>query len=258
MQTTASLPGDGYIPETKDKRCPACGGLNKRSAEWCGQCFQRFASDDSRSAAADEPAGTTSQVASAPSPPPPPPSGVQGASRDASSVPSSATGQTFSVTDKGIIWTCSRCNNANDFSLSACSVCGAPFSELIREPGSDRPQRDPGIVAIASLVLPGAGHAYLGLWGQAIARAVISVWVVTVTLFAIFQGGRPALVTALMFGVVAVALWLVAAHDSYREAQGDGRSTLLKDRHFLYVVLGLLLMSMIMVFMSIAGAPQKG
>jgi hypothetical protein len=68
----------------------------------------------------------------------------------------------------------------------------------------------------------------------------VSAWACLVVLFALFQGGRGTLPAAVAFGGAAFVLWAVAAHDAYREAQGAPESALLKPKHFLFVVLGLL------------------
>jgi hypothetical protein len=104
------------------------------------------------------------------------------------------------------------------------------------------------------LLCPGAGHAYLGLWGQAIARAVVSVWVGLVVLFAALQGGPGALPTILAFGAAAFCLWAVAAHDAYREAREESDATVLKSKHFLFLVLGLLGMQVGLMVVTAFGA----
>jgi hypothetical protein len=156
----------------------------------------------------------------------------------------------FTVADDGITWTCGRCDARNDFASSHCSVCGTPFAEFLREPGPARPERDPGTTALISLLCPGAGHVYLGLWGQGIARAIVSGWVALVVLFAALQGGAGALPTILAFGLAAFCLWAVTAHDAYREARGEGEATVLKNKHFLFLVLGLLGMQVGLLVMS--------
>lgn len=103
------------------------------------------------------------------------------------------------------------------------------------------------MTALVSLFMPGAGHAYLGMWGQAIARGAISIWVVFTALIGAIQGS---VMLGVVFGTAAVALWAVAAHDAYREASGAPSAVLLKGRIFLYVVLGLLLLLMVMLFLG--------
>ena len=166
------------------------------------------------------------------------------------SVGKTKTGDTgaFNVGDEGITWTCLRCDSVNAMEERACTVCGTTFADAIQPEKDDRPQRDPGTTAMASLFMPGAGHAYLGMWSEAVARAVISTWVVTVTIFAAVQGGGQARVMAILFGLVSTGLWAAAAHDSYREANGQSKLVLLKGKSFLYLVLGLLLMSFVMIF----------
>jgi hypothetical protein len=94
-----------------------------------------------------------------------------------------------------------------------------------------------------SLFFPGAGHAYIGMWGQAVARAVTTMWVVVVILIAVLQGGIAGSgAVPILFSVVAFALWIVAAHDAYREARVEPHLVILKPRYFLYLVMGLLLL----------------
>lgn len=120
--------------------------------------------------------------------------------------------------------------------LQECRACGTPFAETLRE-REERPARDPGTAAMISLFMPGAGHGYVGMWGQAIARAVISIWVVFTALLGAVQRATGLVV---VFGLAAIALWVVAAHDAYQEAQGNSAAALLKGKVFMYVVLGLL------------------
>lgn len=171
-------------------------------------------------------------------------------------VPAEATTRgPFTVVGQNVSWTCARCETVNDMDTNICRVCGASLADTLRPPGPERPARDPGTVAMYSLFLPGAGHAYLGLWGQAIARAVISIWVVGVTLFVSIQGGvAGSAAIAVLFGLAALALWIVAAHDAYREALGDPASVVLRPRYFFYVVLGLLGILILPIILSAVNA----
>lgn len=153
-----------------------------------------------------------------------------------------------------ISWTCVRCDTVNAFDVNVCVVCGAKFADTIRPPEEPRPARDPNKTALISLFLPGAGHAYLGLWGEGFARAVISIWVVLVAVFAAAQDVAQARIMAALFGMVATGLWMIAAHDAYREASAMSHSVILKRRVFLYLVLGLLMLSIIMIFSMVMGA----
>jgi hypothetical protein len=160
--------------------------------------------------------------------------------------------ESFKVQAEGITWVCKWCDTRNPLAEQHCSVCGAGFAEILKEVKL-RPARDPGVVALLSLFFPGAGHAYMGQWGQAVARAVISLWAVLVCFFAAVQGGR-GMVLALVFGVIAFALWVVAAHDGYREASGSPALALIKSNHFLYLVLGLLGVQITVAFIVALGA----
>jgi ribosomal protein L40E len=218
------------------KRCANCGASNTETAEWCSQCLERFDS------AVPEPA-----VVGGP-PAPPGEAAPAGAEKKRSSPPVD-TGA-FQVTEEGINWVCRTCGSANSIDVFTCSVCGTTFAEHVR-PESERPQRDPATTAMISLFFPGAGHAYLGMWGQAVARGVLSLWVLLVAVVGLVDKDVPgSLVMASFFGFVALLLWIVAAHDAFREATNDTGRVLLRGRRFLYLVLAL--MALLFVAMLVA------
>ncbi len=218
---------DVHAPEKL--RCPACGGLNAVDAAWCGQCLKRF---------------------DAPAPPPP----VVELPGPPAAAPKPGVRQgAFRSTEEGILWTCSACDAENPLEEQACRVCGTAFAEALRPPPKRHVERDPGTVALVSLFFPGAGHAYLGMWPQAIARAVISVWVGLMTLFFAAGGKGAATAVAAAFGVVAFALWVTAAHDAFREASDEPRLVLLRGRRFTFLVLGLLMLLLGSMFLTALG-----
>lgn len=89
---------------------------------------------------------------------------------------------------------------------------------------------------------------YLGLWPQGIARAIVSLWVMSVVLVSLLTRGRNNTTTlAVTFGLVSAALWLISAYDAFREARGETDQVLLKGRIFLYMVLGLLMLLFFML-----------
>ena len=158
----------------------------------------------------------------------------------------------FTVSEGGITWTCSRCDASNPLDAPVCSVCGATFADSMRPP-KQRHERDPNSVAMYSLFFPGAGHWSLGLKGAAIARGVLSTWVVAV---AVLAGVAGSMLMAVVFGIVAFVLWAVAAHDAYREARHEERAVILHSRMFVYVVLSLLFLMGMMLVMAFLGASR--
>ena len=262
----------GAPSRTETWKCQGCGATNRMGAQWCGQCFVAPATTtgprpgsrttaesppESAPAEPDEPAHAAapqtpttleeallllakkSGGATAPAP----------AARQPASADSEATevdAGAFSVRAGEITWVCKWCEARNLLAEKSCSVCGAGFGEVLKE---EKPQvaRDPGTVALISLFFPGAGHAYMGDWGQGVARAVVSIWAVLVCFFAGVQGGKGMLL-AIAFGVIAFCLWVISAHDAFREASGSPALALIKSRHFLYLVLGLLGLQLSMVF----------
>ena len=191
--------------------------------------------------------GAVASAATAPSP-----TEVSGAR--AESKP--ATHGAFTVTEEGISWQCNRCDNVNPLEAQVCSVCGTTFADIVR-PESTKPQRDPNMAALMSLFLPGAGHMYQHLWPQGIARAIVSLWVMSVVLVSLFAGGRNnSMLVGVTFGIVATALWVVGAHDAYREARGESAMVILKGKVFLYLVLGLLML--LFFLLMAAGLNARG
>lgn len=161
----------------------------------------------------------------------------------------------FVIAGGAISWTCSFCDQENPLDASLCSVCGATFARVVRDPEPERPARDPNTTALYSLFFPGAGHAYLGLWGQAVARSVLSLWVLVVAVVSALAGtGGGAVLVAVTFTLAAFVLWLVSAHDAYREASGEGRLVLLRGRGFLFVTMGLLGLLFLMLMVGVVGA----
>ncbi len=116
------------------------------------------------------------------------------------------------------------------------------------------------MTTIISMVFPGAGHGYLGMWGQAVARSVLFLWVMfTAFIGAIQQKGGG--IISLTFGIVGVGLWGITAHDAYREASGTPKLVILKGRLFLYLVLGLLLLLLILLVSAgirVGGGAYRG
>jgi hypothetical protein len=226
---------DLHAPEKL--RCPACGGLNAIDAAWCGQCLKRFEAPEPPPPPALE---VSAPVIADPGAPPPAPTGIKPGVQHAG----------FRSTEEGILWTCSACEAENPLDEPACRVCGTAFAESMKPPPKGHIERDPGTVALVSLFFPGAGHAYLGMWPQAIARGVVSIWVALMTLFFAVGGKGGSAGAAALFGLVAFALWAVAAHDAFREASDQPSQVLLHGRRFTFLVLGLLMLLLAAMFLT--------
>jgi ribosomal protein L40E len=219
-------PGPPDDPRAAPRPCPSCGARNPGGAEWCGQCLVRF-----------EPEGPAPAGAG---------SGVEGRL-----VPGAErVHEVFRASADGVAWTCRLCDATNSLAASSCAVCGVSLAQSLRPPPPEGPIRDPGTAALVSLAWPGAGHAYLGMWGQAIARAVTNAWVLAVTALAAAQQG-PAAAMSLVFALAAFAWWAIAAHDAYREALREPSAVLLRGRSLLWVVLGLLLLALVMLLAGV-------
>jgi hypothetical protein len=218
--------GDGDA--AAELRCPDCGARNSATAQWCGQCARSFVAAP-QAQAGPAPVEPDLRAARGDS--------AAGVARD----PAPAARGPFRVVGEVVAWTCAVCDSTNPLDRSDCQVCSAPLAATLHPP-PEPPRRDPGLAALLSLILPGGGHAYVGIWGQAVARAVTSAWVVFVALLSAVQRGLLAPLP-LLFEGAAVALWLVAAHDAYREAAGQGGAVILRGRLLTWVLAGLVLLS---------------
>jgi len=247
-------------PQLEEVRCPQCGGLNRAGAEWCGQCLERFVPPKPL----ENPGG---RAGGGPPPPPPPPPGslqseailselsqsepstepsqIEMPQREsgpnaAKSSPAPEDGKAFIVGTDGISWACKKCETVNSIETDVCSVCGMSFADLLRPATPDKPRRDPNTVALISLFWPGAGHGYIGQWGQAIARGIVSFLLLVVTAVSFAQSGAGGMAT--IFGGIAFSFWAVAAHDSFQEASNAPNKVILRPKYFLWFVLVVLML----------------
>jgi len=155
---------------------------------------------------------------------------------------SPADGKAFLVGTDGISWACKHCDVVNSIDTEDCSGCGMPFADLLRPPETVRPKRDPNTVALISLFWPGAGHGYIGDWGQAIARGVVSFWIFVVAAVTYAQSGLGPMTT--IFGGLSFVFWAVTAHDAFQEASNAPSKVILRGRYLVWLVLGILVLLM--------------
>ena len=242
------------------KPCPNCGASNPETAQWCSLCLERFVEPEEQLGEPEPAQGEELvPVTTAPEDVTGVAEGAEGAEGAEPAAATRTTGSSgaFTITEGGITWTCATCGSDNALEQSACSVCGATFADTVR-PREERPPRDPSKAALYSLFFPGAGHAYVGMWGQAVARGVLSAWVFLVALIGLLDRDVPgSLIMAAMFGLAALGLWAAAAHDAYREAANESNLVLLRGRRFLYVVLGLMALLFVVMFIAMLSARSR-
>lgn len=78
-------------------------------------------------------------------------------------------------------------------------------------------------------------------------RGVMWAFVLMVFLVSAFQGS---LAVAVTFGAVAFGIWVVCAHDAYREAAGERNAVLLRGKTFMYLMLALLMLLFVLLIVS--------
>jgi ribosomal protein L40E len=258
-------------------RCPRCGALNPAGAEWCNQCLAVFHAPEPEPppAAVEVPQAEPQVEATVAAPVTARAESSVQVEVDTGQVDTGQVGEAqddeaqddtgqpaapvvatpvqhgaFSVSAAGITWTCPICETVNPLSASICDVCGATFAEALGEKKPELPNKDPNTAALVSFILPGAGHAYLGLWGQAIARGIFGLWALLVVVISTASDQTGTKTIAVVFGLVTLVLWVLGAHDAFREARHEPGQVVLKGKVYLYLMLGLLMLLMVLLMVT--------
>jgi hypothetical protein len=151
-------------------------------------------------------------------------------------------------------WPCAVCETENAIELDSCAACGAPFARLFQD-RKTHPDVEPGSAVVRSLLFPGLGQVHCGRTADGVARMVLFLWTVgTAAVLLLSRGGSGSLVTpvALLFLGGAVVLYATSALDSYRQAAGE--APVLTPRYLLYGTVGLILLSMVSLFLVVTKA----
>lgn len=198
-------------------RCPACGASNQASAAWCGQCLRRMGEP-----AAGAPQATTTTPVDAHPDEQAPALPEQPAQRPALGVVPDAAG--VRRAGDALVWACPACGRDNSIEALRCSVCNTPLATLF-EPPSTPPAPSPRTAMLLSAVLPGAGHAAVGLGAAGVARGVLWLWTLLVGLLLTLRDVRrsPGVVHGLgiLFLLAAAAVWGLCMAEVVRATRGD-------------------------------------
>jgi hypothetical protein len=208
----------------RERRCPDCGALAGRDAEWCGQCFASLAE---RPPAAEASAVIVDER------------------------PAAVSREQPAASE--LTWPCPSCDTQNPIELDACRVCGTTFASLMRH--DDRPPVvDPRDAFVRSLAFPGLGHRAIGRAGDGIARAVLFLMALAIAIVALLSGATvPAVASvALLFGTIAIATYVGTAFEAARMARG-GRAVL-SSRAILWILVGLLMGSVLILSLLVVSA----
>lgn len=222
-------------------RCPACGGRNADSAEWCTLCFAPLREtppvESPPPAAADEPVAHGATVEE-PAARRLDPAGAPASAADPSVTATSSDGR-FRRTEEGLDWRCAACERWNPIERQTCATCRAPFARTVgaEDPGPRTDVSETAAVG-ASILLPGAGHVLLGRAPAGALRMFLYVtWLVggVVLLRAAAGSGRSA-IAALPLLVGALLVLLASVVEAQRTATGD-ETVLLTPRVTLWLVM---------------------
>lgn len=222
-----------------------CNAHNPDEADWCGQCLSNLR-------AAPEPGP---EPEPSPQPQSSPPTGQ--VDTPTTQPPDRGAGdRRFRRHDGEFEWRCEICEEWNLVGLARCSVCGTSMGGPHDATGSRQPAA-PGVVLLLTVLLPGAGHAALGLMATAWARGLTYLlWLL---------GGTTLLVTAISSGesvlpgiiplLGALALWVITLLDVQSLLANRARQ-ILDARVFLWLVvgvIGLLMLTFMATFSRVGG-----
>ena len=211
------------------RRCPACGALVADDAAWCGQCYTDLREPELRQTA---PVGAEAGL------PAPPQARVDGAEGPAP------------------WWPCRACGGRNPIELDACSTCGTPFAQLMREE-SARPDVAPRDAVAWSLVFPGLGHRLVGRPFDGLARGVLFVVSFVMALLVGFGGVRSGVSFGVfaLFLLTALVVYAGTAYEAHRLASGG--ELLLSSRTLLWVLVGVIMLSVGMLAFAVTTAVRR-
>jgi hypothetical protein len=210
----------------EERRCPNCGALVSEDADWCGQCFASLRPE-----------------------PEPEPQAAPAAVRPAG--PVLADGERRDPT-----WACPTCEHPNPIDLDVCAVCGTPFAALFRE-NEARPAVEPRAALTRSLIFPGLGHRMLGRGADGVARGMLFLWTFGTTLLILVSdvSAGPVVSLLALYGLLAVAVYVLTAFEAYRIAQGG--APIVSSRVLLWGAVSLVLVSVLMATFIIFTAARS-
>lgn len=214
-------------------KCRGCGGHNPDTAAWCSQCYAPLHQEPA-TVPPRPPAGSPLE-APAPSPVPTP------TRRQHEQV---ATGGRFRRVGDELEWRCNACASWSLVGATHCRVCATPFGHTASGGEREVPgvrDADPAGMAVASALLPGAGHVLLGRGVSGVVRAttylawIAGGYVVTRAASAAGQSILPAV--PLLLG--ALAILVTSVHDAYVLAR-RGDDELLTPRVLFWIVVAVI------------------
>lgn len=224
---------------TPERRCPTCGALVTRDAEWCGQCFTSLVkATDRRPEQLPEPESARE------SRPPNAAASVDVAGPDASRTPH---------------WTCPTCGEDNDLDVDPCPSCGTPFARLFEDPRGT-PDVARGRAIAWSLAYPGLGHRLVGRPGEGVARGAVFTLALGAILFLVVsRAGNslgPILAFLAVYALFGISVYAFTAVEAGHLA--DGGDPLVSPRTFAWVAAGLVLVSLAVSIFIAVGAIRGG
>lgn len=150
-------------------------------------------------------------------------------------------------------WPCPVCGARNPIELDACARCGTPFAALMRE-APEAHAVEPKEALAWSLIFPGLGHRAAGRPLDGLARGVLFGMSFAMALLMGLAGVRsgPTFAIFALFLVTALVVYAGSAFEAYRIAQGE--DVLIGSRALLWVLVGLILLSVVMLALAVVSA----
>ena len=156
-------------------------------------------------------------------------------------------------------WICPACDTPNQIEATACSRCGSAFTSFLsegREARATKPVPRGRAVALTAIV-PGLGHWSMGRAGLGLARGLLYVWTLGLSLLLLIRppaaGGAVVRLVGGLFLLAAVGVWMLAMMETMRLVEGDDRPVI-PPNALTWVAAGL----SVILFMGLLGAALAG
>ena len=238
-------------PAKGEKRCVKCGAVLYEGAAWCGMCFEpvapeRDAEPEPEPEPEAEPGTAAAPVATTVAEP-------VAAEGGGSAAQASSTSDAPTVP----MWPCPVCDARNPMELDFCATCGASFASLMRQETA-RVRVDPRAAFRRSLMFPGLGHRMIpGREVDGFARGVLFAMLLIATLMLGLSGVHAGAVQFLflVYLTASVLVYVLTAFEASRLAEGG--EPLVSSRALLWVTVGILIMSIIVVALVIGTAARR-
>ncbi len=153
-----------------------------------------------------------------------------------------------------LIQRCNYCDAVNPIEANECSVCGADFLAVLREPEKER-RVEPTKALIWGLI-PGGGFLAMGKRARFVGHLALVLWLLALSLMLFKLSPGTLFLFKASFAFMAAGVWAASAIDANRRASGIGE-TLLTGKRPIMVFAASLALLFVLAFVVTWSALQQ-